>query len=174
MRYFPSGIRLTLADVVTMLGLLFSILATFFIFQGLFLQAYGLILLQIILDALDGRIARLQKSEHTLGASLDSFADFYTIVNVALFGFFSGMNHPFTLVVLVLFILSGALRLSIFSVVGTKDGYYRGIPTTLTSFLLATSLMLNMQVFSFHPNWWLWGYILFAILMPSSVRVKKV
>jgi CDP-diacylglycerol--serine O-phosphatidyltransferase len=174
MKYLPSGIRLTWADALTLIGLFLSIVATFFLFRGMFFESYVLILFQIILDFFDGRVARKRKSEHKLGAELDSFSDFYTIVNAALFGFFSGFDHPLTIIILTFFIIAGALRLSIFSVVGTEGGYYRGVPTTLTSLIMTTLIMANIWFIEIDTNWFLWGYVIFSVLMPSGIRVKKI
>lgn len=44
--------------------------------QGAFEAAVGLILLAAVLDGLDGRLARLLRSESAMGAELDSLCDF--------------------------------------------------------------------------------------------------
>ena len=50
-------------------------------FEGKFQSAVQLILLASVLDGLDGRVARLLKSDSKLGAELDSLAD---VLNLSL------------------------------------------------------------------------------------------
>lgn len=65
-----------LPNLVTLAAICAGLTAIRFGFHGDFERAVLLILLAGILDGLDGRLARLLKSESKMGAELDSLADF--------------------------------------------------------------------------------------------------
>jgi CDP-diacylglycerol---serine O-phosphatidyltransferase len=65
-----------LPNLMTVTAICAGLTAIRFGFQGSFQFAVILILFAAILDGLDGRVARLLKSESALGAELDSLADF--------------------------------------------------------------------------------------------------
>ena len=166
----PEEIHIKLADIITFVGFIASVFGTFMIFQQHFYLAYGLIIIQLITDYFDGKIARKSKTENNFGANLDSFSDFYNIVNTAFLGFFMGMTHITTYPILIWFIFAGMLRLSIFAIIGTgNNGYFKGIPTTATTGILCTLLILNYKFTLIDINIFLFIFLFFAILMPSSL-----
>ncbi len=65
-----------LPNLLTIGAICAGLTAIRFALQGNFPLAVALIVLAAALDALDGRIARLLKSESAVGAELDSLADF--------------------------------------------------------------------------------------------------
>lgn len=65
-----------LPNLMTVGAICAGLTAIRFAFQGNFEIAVQLILLACVLDGLDGRVARMMKSESQLGAELDSLADF--------------------------------------------------------------------------------------------------
>lgn len=65
-----------LPNLMTVGAICAGLTAIRFAFQGNFEASVQLILLACILDGLDGRVARMMKSESQLGAELDSLADF--------------------------------------------------------------------------------------------------
>lgn len=65
-----------LPNLVSILGLCAGLTAIRFAIDGRFATAVALIGLAAALDALDGRLARMLKSESAIGAELDSLGDF--------------------------------------------------------------------------------------------------
>lgn len=65
-----------LPNLVSILGLCSGLTAIRFAIEGRFATAIALIGLAAALDALDGRLARMLKSESAIGAELDSLGDF--------------------------------------------------------------------------------------------------
>jgi CDP-diacylglycerol--serine O-phosphatidyltransferase len=65
-----------LPNFVTVGALCAGLTAVRFATEGLYGMAVGLIIAAAIMDGLDGRIARLLKSESEIGAELDSLCDF--------------------------------------------------------------------------------------------------
>ncbi len=65
-----------LPNLVSIVGLCAGLTAIRFAFDGLVATSVALIGLAAALDALDGRLARMLKSESAIGAELDSLGDF--------------------------------------------------------------------------------------------------
>ena len=68
--------RALLPNMVTLLAICAGLTAIRLAIEGNFELAVGAIILAAILDAIDGRVARLLKSTSRFGAQLDSLADF--------------------------------------------------------------------------------------------------
>jgi len=68
--------RFALPNLITLLGLCLGLNALKLAIQGNFEKSLIFIILASIIDALDGRIARLLKSTSKFGAELDSLTDF--------------------------------------------------------------------------------------------------
>jgi|SRR6185295_13859706 len=171
--------KLRLADFFTLCGLASSVSAIFLLTQGNskehIFTAFLLIVLQISCDVIDGRVARaLPQHQSQLGFFLDSFADLITILATFMLGVASGITHPLRFLVGILFILAAAIRLAYFSSEkGAVAGYFSGVPTTATSLILSTLVLLNFQFSLFPKNFLLWGYVIFGMLMISAVRIRK-
>jgi len=65
-----------LPNFLTIMALCAGLTAIRFAAQGRFGYAIGLMVLAVVLDGLDGRLARLLKHESEIGAELDSLGDF--------------------------------------------------------------------------------------------------
>ncbi|WP_137391243.1 CDP-diacylglycerol--serine O-phosphatidyltransferase [Rhodoligotrophos defluvii] len=75
-RFKQVPVRFLLPNLITLLALCAGVTAIRLGVEGRFELAVGGIILAILLDALDGRIARLLKGTSRFGAELDSLADF--------------------------------------------------------------------------------------------------
>jgi len=65
-----------LPNIMTLMAICAGLTAIRFAVQGRFDLAVSLILVAAVLDGLDGRLARMLKTESQIGAELDSLADF--------------------------------------------------------------------------------------------------
>lgn len=74
----PRELHLTqlLPNLMTISAMCSGLTGIRFAVNGQFALAVAMILLAAVLDGLDGRVARLLKSESEMGAELDSFVDF--------------------------------------------------------------------------------------------------
>jgi CDP-diacylglycerol--serine O-phosphatidyltransferase len=75
-RFKPIPVRVLLPNVITLLALCLGLTAIRMAMEGRLELAIGAIVLAGVLDALDGRIARLLQTSSRFGAELDSLADF--------------------------------------------------------------------------------------------------
>ncbi|NBN78294.1 CDP-diacylglycerol--serine O-phosphatidyltransferase [Microvirga tunisiensis] len=75
-RFAKVPLRLILPNLVTLLALCSGLTGIRMALEGRWEFAVGAVLLAAVLDALDGRVARLLKGTSKFGAELDSLADF--------------------------------------------------------------------------------------------------
>ena len=117
--------------------------------SGSFLLSAQLILVSLILDGLDGTLARLLRAQTSFGAELDTFVDItsFGIAPAVLLYFYEPgglQNVPFAgLGLACLYVMSGAARLSRFRVVDPYRGQrgYLGLPITTAAGFLAAYLI---------------------------------
>jgi len=125
-----------LPNLVSILGLCSGLTAIRFAMDGRFATAIALIGLAAALDALDGRLARMLKSESAIGAELDSLGDFVNFgVTPALVLYIWGLKGEASLgwIAVLIYAICCMLRLARFNV-GNKraDGQE---PAERTSFI---------------------------------------
>ena len=116
--------------------------------EARYLLAAQLILVSLILDGLDGTLARLLKGQTSFGAELDTFVDVtsFGIAPAVLLYFYPGglQSVPvWGLVLAFLYVMSGAARLSRFRAVDPYRGQrgYLGLPITTAAGFMAAYLI---------------------------------
>ena len=137
-RFKHVPVRYLLPNLITLLALCSGITSIRLGIEGRFELAVGAIIISIVLDALDGRLARFLKGTSRFGAELDSLADFVNFgVAPAILIYLWSLNELRTkgwVVALVLAICC-ALRLARFNVALEDDekpawagGFFSGAP----------------------------------------------
>ena len=146
-------VRILIPSMFTLLALCAGLTAIRMAIEHRYDVAIGAIVLAAVLDALDGRIARLLKAASRFGAELDSLADFVNFgVAPAIIVFtwaLGGLRSIGWLVVLA-FTLCMALRLARFNVAldapdepAWKSEYFVGVPAPAGALLLLLPLYLE-------------------------------
>lgn len=162
--------------------------------RGHLLAACALIPLALVLDVLDGKVARWRHESSLLGRELDSLADIISFgVAPAMIAYAAGMQGGWDRVILVYFVACGVSRLARFNVTAErlsgeegKVRYYEGtpIPTSIVLvFVLAAAAWFGRLGESLWGGVWLLGpwqlhplVLLFAVsgtLMISTLRIPK-
>jgi phosphatidylglycerophosphate synthase len=119
---FALAARGVRANALTLIGLGFGLAAAVAIGFGAFGAALALILLNRLLDGLDGAVARAA-GPTAFGGYLDIVADFAFYVSVPVgFGFVSPANLPYALILVASFVLTGVSFLA-FAVVAAQQGH---------------------------------------------------
>lgn len=153
-------------------------------FHGQYAEAAPLIFWAILLDVLDGRIARMTGTTSEFGAELDSLADVVSFgVAPALLGYswgFATLPRVGWLVAF-LFVVCGALRLARFNVQKSSvDGrYFVGLPIPAAAAPVAALVNASPAAVDdkLHAVVWLSLLIVLSFLMVSTFRYtsfKKV
>lgn len=139
-------------NMITMLNLVAGFFSILMSIQEKYEYAVWLVFLALILDSLDGHVARIFGNETEFGRELDSLADAVSfVVAPCMFvtkAFF--LNSSIALILVVVFFLcSGIFRLARFNVNPIHGGCFEGLPTP------AAALTLMMTILAFHKNLWI-------------------
>lgn len=139
--------KVVCVNAITSGALLCGLMSILFSASGNFYLGAMLILGAMILDGIDGTMARLLKAETLFGAEFDTFVDITAfgiapamLVYFYLFHAISAPEiHPIGALISLAIVLSGAIRLARFKVVDEDHGMsgYTGMPITVNALCLA-------------------------------------
>ncbi len=173
------------ASVITTLALYCGIASVFAAIRGEYEGASYWILGAIILDMLDGTVARLTKSVSDFGKELDSLSDmvsFGAAPAVLIYSAYliegevtQSFITPTGSMVAIVFVICAALRLARFNVYQSeRQDIFVGLPSPAAAGTIA-SFTLFCQYFELHVAYWVLGplTVLLALLMVSTVRYPK-
>lgn len=146
--------------------------------EGQYVMAGWLILVAGICDSLDGRLARLTKSESAFGVQYDSLSDMVSFgVAPAVMIYSWGLHGYGRLgsVIAFLFVACAALRLARFNVKSSRQekNYFEGLSVPAAAGLLATWVIFYDHIFKAVPEksfFIVFVTALLAMLMVSSLR----
>ena len=191
--YIPSALRkLSIADIFTIANGLIGFLAITYIFDGKFLLASTLIICAIIVDGLDGFIARHFGSKHSFGRYLDSLSDtisFCFAPSILIYAIYYDINkgtaftsfeNALTVTASMFVVCFGIIRLARFAYKEYEFDEFIGVPTPVTAFLIIALCFLfgktNAVSFSIfeQPYIVLTITIIISILMISDIRYPKI
>ncbi len=140
-----------LPNLVTSLSLFAGFYAMVSAVEGRFVNASLAILVSLVFDGLDGKIARATKSTSRFGVEYDSLCDLVAFGVAPAVLMFMWALKPFGRLGWLagfLFVACGALRLARFNVqtetVGTK--YFVGLPIPAAASMVATTVMLLEEI----------------------------
>ena len=181
--------RYLLPNILTLAGVCLGISSIKFAIDGNFSLAVTLILFAAILDALDGRIARLIKGTTEFGKELDSLTDFvsFGIAPVFILYFWELNNYgKLGWAITLIYSVCCVLRLARFNLTKIeenqdwKNNFFEGIPSPAGGLLILmpliyelTNLNIDLNIKSFTP----YLTILIAILLVSKIptlALKKI
>jgi CDP-diacylglycerol--serine O-phosphatidyltransferase len=111
--------------------------------NGDFLKASWLLAIAIVLDMMDGRIARITNTTSSFGVQLDSLSDlvsFGVAPSLMMYQFILRDLDKIGIAIAVLLVLCSALRLARFNVIAKRSaavhGFFVGLPTPASAGLL--------------------------------------
>jgi CDP-diacylglycerol--serine O-phosphatidyltransferase len=115
--------------------------------KGHFVLASWLILLALVFDGLDGRIARMTNTTSQFGVEFDSLADIisFGIAPAMLLYFFTGYDFGrFGILVSALYVIFGAIRLARFNIstAKTDPNVFIGLPIPTAAIFVAMWILL--------------------------------
>jgi CDP-diacylglycerol--serine O-phosphatidyltransferase len=192
--------RQLLPTLMTVAAMLSGFLSILVIFEGMRTQEPGLyswaarlIMLAMILDGLDGNLARWLKGETAFGGELDTYVDLTAFgIAPAILVFAVTLEHQQPLWRILLpsaVALSGVMRLARFKVIDPLRGQggYTGLPITANAGWVALFVFISQvpaqnvspehDPFSLRQGWFavlfLTGIISFIILQVTNVRYPK-
>ena len=181
--------RYLLPNILTLGGVCLGISSIKFSIDGNFSLAVTLILLAAILDALDGRIARLIKGTSDFGKELDSLTDFvsFGIAPVLILYFWELSNYgKLGWAIALIYSVCCVLRLARFNLTkisveeNWKNNFFEGVPSPAGGLLILMPLVYELSDLNFNFNIKILSpylTILIALLLVSKVptlSLKKI
>ena len=178
---FELSLIQLLPNMMTIAAICLGITAIKHGFESRFQSAVQLILLASVLDGLDGRVARLLRSDSKMGAELDSLADvlnfgvapplvlyFWALQDLQGIGWFS----------VQIFLICCVVRLARFNVSSKSDeevnsgGYFVGVPAPAAALLVMLPMYFSFafDTLNLLPPFYICGYLaLIGFLMISNI-----
>ena len=181
--------RYILPNILTLIGVCLGISSIKFSLDQNYSLAVIFLLFAALLDALDGRVARLIKGTSEFGKELDSLTDFVSFgIAPALILFFWELNNYGKLgwAITLIYSVCCVLRLARFNLTkieetqSWKNNFFEGIPSPAGGLLILmpliyelTNLNLGLEIKKFTP----YLTILIAFLLVSKIptlALKKI
>ena len=147
--------RMILPNAITLIGVCIGLSSIKFALDGKFALAVIAILFASLMDALDGRIARLIKGTSKMGKELDSLGDVISFgVAPAFIMYFWNLQYLDKLgwFVCLIYVVCVALRLARFNVSSNeesswKDNFFEGVPAPAGGIIVLMPLILSFSGF---------------------------
>jgi CDP-diacylglycerol--serine O-phosphatidyltransferase len=147
--------RMILPNAITLIGVCIGLSSIKFALDGKFTLAVIALLFSGLMDALDGRIARLIKGTSKMGKELDSLGDVISFcVAPAFIMYFWNLQYLDKLgwFVCLIYVVCVALRLARFNVSTTeeptwKDNFFEGVPSPAGGIIVLMPLVLSFSGF---------------------------
>jgi CDP-diacylglycerol--serine O-phosphatidyltransferase len=148
--------RMILPNAITLIGVCIGLSSIKFALDGKFSLAVVAILFAGLMDALDGRIARLINGTSKMGKELDSLGDVISFgVAPAFIMYFWSLQYLDKLgwFVCLIYVICVALRLARFNVnseeeISWKDNFFEGVPAPAGGIIVLMPLIISFSGFS--------------------------
>lgn len=168
-----------LANFLTMLSLVFGFLSIILSLEGQFTFASWAIIFSVILDGLDGQVARRNPVPSEFGKELDSLVDvisFGIAPCILGYAFIYLDKHFYILATLCLFVylICAVLRLAKYNITPKEalKNYFYGLPTTIAGGALASFILIYRR-YSLRlppPRMFMLIVLILAGLMVSRIK----
>ena len=170
-----------LPNMITTLAFFTGFVSVVASIDGEYRRAAIAIIVAGVLDALDGRIARLTKTTSLFGVQYDSLSDVFAFGAAPALLVFTAVLHPlgrFGWLGAFLFLACGALRLARYNVQALRVGekHFTGLPIPAAGGMIAVSILMVMDLspdHGFEPQFvkmvFIVGVYILSFLMVSTV-----
>jgi CDP-diacylglycerol--serine O-phosphatidyltransferase len=158
-----------LPDYITLMNVAAGLFSVIFTINGQYSMAMIMLLVAVVADYFDGKVARAIKREGDFGKELDSLADTVSFgVAPTIFAFTIVPSTPLSTIAFTIFLFCGILRLARFNVT-EFSGTYEGMPITTNGLLIPVIHFAGVPLM-YYP----YIYLVLGILMVSSISLKKI
>ncbi|TLD83491.1 CDP-diacylglycerol--serine O-phosphatidyltransferase [Helicobacter sp. MIT 11-5569] len=170
-----------LPNLFTGASIYLGILAISYAFMGRFWIACWLVLVSLIFDGLDGRVARLTGTTSKFGVEFDSLADVvaFGVAPAMILFFYTGFHYgKFGVVVAGLYVVFGAIRLARFNVTTTNNepNVFIGLPIPAAAVFIISWLLFEMYLSRIYPQYSsaILLFLMIASLVVSLLMVSNI
>ncbi|WP_168123542.1 CDP-diacylglycerol--serine O-phosphatidyltransferase [Paenibacillus sp. HB172176] len=168
----------SIPSLLTVGNLFLGVLSIILVFNEKPELAAMMVLIAMLLDGVDGRVARALNAQSEFGKELDSLSDVISFGAAPAFIMyvvaFQDLSPALAYIITALFPICGALRLARFNVVTSSVGYFIGLPIPAAGGVLATMALFKEDI---PVSVLLASTLVLSILMVSTIRYpnfKKV
>ena len=167
-----------LPNLFTAGSIFLGVLSVIYASKGKYEIACWLILISMILDGFDGRVARLTNTASKFGVEFDSLADVvaFGVAPAMLLYFYIGMDYGrLGLCVPAIFVIFGAVRLARFNITSSSEpNFFIGLPIPSAAVILMLWVLIDLK-YGFIKAYgyeyiMLGGSFIISILMVSNIR----
>jgi CDP-diacylglycerol--serine O-phosphatidyltransferase len=177
MRQKPLYLAYFLPNLFTAASIFSGVLSIIHAIEMDFSTAAWLILLALVFDGLDGRVARLTNTSSRFGLEFDSLADivaFGVAPSILMYIYVGSDFGRLGIVTSALFVIFGAIRLARFNVMTaqTEPSVFIGVPIP-TAAVFISLMVLLFEKYSFKLEFGIFiliAAICVAFLMVSNIR----
>jgi len=174
----------SIANCVTLFGLLSSVTACFLAANGNFKFAVYMLFIACMCDIADGTLARKVKDrsieDRQFGIQLDSICDVVSFgVTPCFMAFSFGFDGVLDVIIYGFFIVAGAIRLAYFNTLanknpGKKMKYFRGVPIPFSTFVITVLFLLTTFIPAVVTVWFFRiGLLGLGLAYILNIKVKK-
>lgn len=164
-------LRKSVPNMFTIGNLFLGVLAIILVFNDYPELAAIMVIVAMLCDGLDGRVARALNAQSEFGKELDSLSDVISFGVAPAFIMyvvgFQDMNEATAWIATAVFPICGALRLARFNVVAGTPGYFIGLPIPAAGGVLCTLALFAKDLNSVVL---LLSTLLLSYLMVSTVK----
>ncbi|WP_028595100.1 CDP-diacylglycerol--serine O-phosphatidyltransferase [Paenibacillus assamensis] len=161
----------SLPNLFTIGNLFLGIIAIMLAFDQEYNLAALMVIIAMLLDGLDGRVARALNAQSEFGKELDSLSDVISFGVAPAFIMYvtalTDVNPAVAWIVTAIFPICGALRLARFNVVEGTPGYFIGLPIPAAGGVICTLALFHNDI---STTFLLIAMLLVSYLMVSTVR----
>ena len=163
-----------LPNLVTASSIFAGFLSMIYATQQDFTTASYLIILAMLLDGLDGRVARLTNTQSKFGLEFDSLADTvsFCVAPAVLVYFFVGNEFGRVGILLSsLYLIFGTIRLARFNISIVDSSIFLGLPTPLSALYVVSFILfiINYELIEY-KSYFLYSIGVISFLMISNIR----
>ncbi|GGG90711.1 CDP-diacylglycerol--serine O-phosphatidyltransferase [Paenibacillus radicis (ex Gao et al. 2016)] len=161
----------SIPSLLTVGNLFLGIVAIILVFNEKPEHAAMMVIIAMLLDGVDGRVARALNVQSEFGKELDSLSDVISFGVAPAFIMyvvaFQNLNPTVAWIITALFPICGALRLARFNVVSCAPGYFIGLPIPAAGGVLATMALFKNDI---SVTILLGSTLVLSLLMVSTVK----
>lgn len=167
---------LSIADFFSLTNAIFGFIAILMIFLNEMRLSFSFILIALLMDGLDGIIAR-RMGKGELGGHMEAMADMISLciapsffVYNTYYDFFSKnvYNHVFLVIILIMFLSLSIVRLASFHIINEEE-FFVGLPVSAGTIFIIIFSFLKIEFVLIIPC-----IIVISIAMISPLRFPKI
>ncbi|TVX84854.1 CDP-diacylglycerol--serine O-phosphatidyltransferase [Paenibacillus agilis] len=161
----------SIPNLFTIGNLFLGIISIMLAFDQEYNLAALMVIIAMLLDGLDGRVARALNAQSEFGKELDSLSDVISFGVAPAFIMYvtalTDVNPAVAWIVTAIFPICGALRLARFNVIEGTPGYFIGLPIPAAGGVICTLALFHNDI---STTFLLIAMLLVSYLMVSTVR----